>query len=254
LLDNATTYSPPDTEVWVHGQPLRDRLILQVIDQGVGLSAQRREQLNVRLAASAAAELTSVRSMGLMVVGRLASRHRLRVELRAGPQGGTVAEVTIPWNIMTWSETVTAVSAAPAAAGPRVYGNDVITSEHASIRSGAVVPAGTGTGAVNGWFQSRISGPGALVVWPASDSERWAVAPEHGAPTGAAESDAGLPMRTPQPNAAFAAPHRPQAAGGLHRRLDPAVVATAMSAYARAVRDSTHRRADQPPRRPERPS
>jgi signal transduction histidine kinase len=259
LLDNATTYSPPDTEVWVNGQPLRDCLILQVIDQGVGLSAQRRDQLNVRLSAPAAAELTSLRSMGLMVVGRLASRHRLRVELRAGPRGGTVAEVAIPWNILGWSETITGGAGASATAGPRLYGNDVTTSEHVLIRSGAAAPAAAATSTLNGWFQSRTDDAEAKVLWPTSEVERWAVAvPEHGASTGA---EGGLPKRTPQPHAASAAqhaasaaPHRASAVGGAHRRLDPTAVATAMSAYARAVRDGAHRLADHPTRRPEQPS
>jgi signal transduction histidine kinase len=252
LLDNATTYSPPDTEVWVHGQPLRDRLILQVIDQGVGLSSQRREQLNVRLTAPAAAELTSVRSMGLMVVGRLAFRHRLRVELRAGPHGGTMAEVTLPWNIVTWGETITATSGGPGAVGPRVYGNEAVLSGHASIRSTAVVPGPAGAATVNGWFQSRNDGSRAVVVWPTSEPQRWAMAPDHAAPAVDGESGVGLPMRTPQPQDAFASPPRAEGAGGLHRRLDPAMVATAMSAYARAVRDGTH--AHHPTRRSEQPS
>ena len=37
LLDNATGYSPPESEVWVTGRALGDRIILQIVDEGVGL-------------------------------------------------------------------------------------------------------------------------------------------------------------------------------------------------------------------------
>ncbi len=252
LLDNATTYSPPDTQVWVGGQPLRDCLLVQVIDAGVGLSAQRREELNARLASSAAAELTSLRSMGLVVVGRLAARHRLRVELRAGHRGGTVADVAIPWNIVSWGETSTVVSAAPAAV-PGSHGGHVATAEQAWIRPGAAAPTpAAAPGTVNGWFSSRIDSSGATVLWPGNEAEQWSGAPQYGDPLLAGES--GLPVRVPSQRDAFATPYRGDVAGGSPRRLDPVAVAAAMSAYARAVRDGAHRRAEHPTRGPEQPS
>ncbi|MFD0819289.1 nitrate- and nitrite sensing domain-containing protein, partial [Micromonospora zhanjiangensis] len=85
LLDNATAYSPPETEVLVTGHALADRVVVQVVDQGVGLSLQRCDQLNAQLSAGPAAiDATGVRAMGLSVVARLAARHGARVELRPG--------------------------------------------------------------------------------------------------------------------------------------------------------------------------
>lgn len=50
LMDNATTYSPPASETWVSGRSLGDRVIIQISDEGVGLSPQRMQQLNELLA------------------------------------------------------------------------------------------------------------------------------------------------------------------------------------------------------------
>ncbi|WJK42765.1 sensor histidine kinase [Solwaraspora sp. WMMA2056] len=101
LLDNATRYSPPETEVLVSGHALADRAIVEVVDRGVGLSAQRCEQLNAQLASPGSVDVSGVRAMGLAVVARLASRHRIRIELHPGPAGGTVAEVIMPAAVVT---------------------------------------------------------------------------------------------------------------------------------------------------------
>ncbi|WP_189042423.1 sensor histidine kinase [Micromonospora sonchi] len=96
LLDNATGYSPPESEVLVTGHALSDRAIVQVVDQGVGLSTQRCDQLNAALANPASVDVSGVRAMGLTVVARLAARHGVGVELRPGPTRGTVAEIAMP--------------------------------------------------------------------------------------------------------------------------------------------------------------
>ena len=76
LLDNATGYSPPESEVWVTGRALGDRIILQIVDEGVGLAPSRREQLNQLLAQPPAIDIAAVRAMGLTVVGHIAARLR----------------------------------------------------------------------------------------------------------------------------------------------------------------------------------
>src|SRR6185312_13625353 len=59
LIDNATSYSPPESEVWVAARALGDRIIIQIGDIGVGLSAQRREQLNRLLAQPPAIDIAA---------------------------------------------------------------------------------------------------------------------------------------------------------------------------------------------------
>ncbi|MEV8512606.1 nitrate- and nitrite sensing domain-containing protein [Dactylosporangium sp. NPDC051484] len=96
LLDNATTYSPPESEVWVTGQALGDQVIVRIVDTGVGLSSSRREQLNQLLAHPPTIDIAAVRAMGLTVVGHIAARYDIEVQLRPGQPGGTLAEIVIP--------------------------------------------------------------------------------------------------------------------------------------------------------------
>ena len=96
LMDNATMYSPPETEAWVTARGLGDRVIVQISDEGVGLAPQRLAQLNEVLARPPAIDVAAVRAMGLVVVGQRANRLGARVELRPGPRLGTIAEVSLP--------------------------------------------------------------------------------------------------------------------------------------------------------------
>ncbi|WP_405093370.1 nitrate- and nitrite sensing domain-containing protein [Micromonospora sp. NBC_01392] len=96
LMENATGYSPPATEAWVTGRSLGDRVIVQISDEGVGLPPHRRQQLNDLLAQPPAIDVATVRAMGLVVVGQLATRLGAAVQLRSGPRRGTIAEVALP--------------------------------------------------------------------------------------------------------------------------------------------------------------
>lgn len=96
LLDNATAYSPPGKEVRTTGHLASGHAVIEVVDEGVGLSPRRRAQLNAQLGKADRAEHVAARSLGLAVVSRLAARHGVRVVLRPGSPLGTVAEVVIP--------------------------------------------------------------------------------------------------------------------------------------------------------------
>jgi signal transduction histidine kinase len=93
LVDNATTYS--QGPVMVDARLLGDRVVVQVVDHGVGIEQARRAELNRRLAHPPRVDVDAVRAMGLSVVGLLAARHDLAVELRPGVGGGTIAELTL---------------------------------------------------------------------------------------------------------------------------------------------------------------
>ncbi|WP_433314125.1 sensor histidine kinase [Micromonospora chersina] len=96
LLDNATRFSPPNTIVVADGRRIRDYVLIQVEDRGLGLSDEQLDSLNRRLAAPPTVDVAAFRLMGLAVVSRLASRYGIRVELRRNVDGGTVAQVTLP--------------------------------------------------------------------------------------------------------------------------------------------------------------
>ncbi|NMO56488.1 sensor histidine kinase [Actinoplanes sp. TBRC 11911] len=100
LLDNATRFSPPTTIVVAEARRIRDYVVIQVEDRGLGMSEEQMDQLNRRLAEPPGVDVAAFRLMGLAVVGRLASRYGIRVELRANLEGGTIAQVTLPGTIV----------------------------------------------------------------------------------------------------------------------------------------------------------
>ncbi|MBS2534192.1 nitrate- and nitrite sensing domain-containing protein [Catenulispora sp. NF23] len=101
LLDNATAFSAPDSRVTVEGHRMTDRVIIQIADRGLGMTPDRRAELNAQLAAPRQVDSSTVRAMGLTVVAHLAAWYGVEVGLRARPGGGTVAEVGLPWTVVS---------------------------------------------------------------------------------------------------------------------------------------------------------
>ncbi|WP_194892562.1 sensor histidine kinase [Catenulispora pinisilvae] len=101
LLDNATAFSAPDSRVSVEGHRMTDRVIIQIADRGLGMTPDRRAELNAQLAAPRQVDSSTVRAMGLTVVAHLAAWYGVEVQLRARPGGGTVAEVGLPWTVVS---------------------------------------------------------------------------------------------------------------------------------------------------------
>jgi signal transduction histidine kinase len=120
LMDNATGFSSPDSQVTVDASLLADRIILQIADRGIGLTPKQRDELNARLAAPQNADLTTVRAMGLTVSARLASWYGIGVELRPRPGGGTIAEITLPPTLYWFGELSQTPAAGIPAAQPAV--------------------------------------------------------------------------------------------------------------------------------------
>lgn len=100
LLDNATSFSPPESHVLVEARRVGDRVVLYIEDHGLGISPEQLAELNERLAKPPLVDVAVSRMMGLVVVGRLADRHQVKVVLRPGDRGGTVAEVTLPASVL----------------------------------------------------------------------------------------------------------------------------------------------------------
>ncbi|WP_066942286.1 sensor histidine kinase [Microtetraspora fusca] len=100
LVENATIFSPPHTQVLVHGEVAARGFALEIEDRGLGIGAEEMAQMNARLAEPPEFDLADSERLGLFVVGRLARRHGVRVSLRASAYGGTSAIVLIPANLM----------------------------------------------------------------------------------------------------------------------------------------------------------
>ncbi|MDT9680708.1 nitrate- and nitrite sensing domain-containing protein [Streptomyces sp. TRM76323] len=112
LLENATSFSPPDARVQLSGWLLDGGdVMLSVRDKGIGIAPARLADLNARLADPALAEAAAAPSrggagdgegaaegagLGLRVAALLAARHGVRVELRAEQDGGVAAVAVLP--------------------------------------------------------------------------------------------------------------------------------------------------------------
>jgi signal transduction histidine kinase len=98
LLENATTFSSPQTKVRVTATRLPDgRIMTEIHDKGIGLTAEDFADINHKLANPPTVDAAISQRMGLFVVGRLADRHGIRVQLRpSGERAGTTSLVMLP--------------------------------------------------------------------------------------------------------------------------------------------------------------
>jgi len=99
LIENATSFSPPGTKVQIAGQPVSNGYVLEVEDRGLGMSDEELVEANERLANPPAVDFALSRMLGLYVVGKLAQRYHIRVQLRHSWYGGVTALVLLPPNL-----------------------------------------------------------------------------------------------------------------------------------------------------------
>ncbi|MFC4144721.1 nitrate- and nitrite sensing domain-containing protein [Micromonospora mangrovi] len=99
LLENATAFSRPDTVVRVSTRAEGSGALVEIADQGLGMSPSALAEANALLAEPPAADVAASERMGLFVVSHLGARHRIRVRLR-GRREGLVAEVRLPADLL----------------------------------------------------------------------------------------------------------------------------------------------------------
>ena len=101
LLDNATEFSAPSTQVMITSQPLLGGgLRIQIADTGLGVAPEQLAELNERLREPGDIDVAASRTLGLYVVARLAARHGILVRLAPGTPNGTLAQVDLPASII----------------------------------------------------------------------------------------------------------------------------------------------------------
>ncbi|MER5318715.1 nitrate- and nitrite sensing domain-containing protein [Streptosporangium roseum] len=157
LVENAVSFSPKDSRVVVSSSRIDGGgVMISVTDQGIGMVQEELSQANWRLAHPQAADASVARRMGLFVVGRLALKHGIRVQLR--PQGtGLTAMVLLPEALL---------ASLPASPQPAV-----------PLQPAMPAPAGTGASAAP--FLAAPVAPVApeAVAVPPQARARWATGP-----------------------------------------------------------------------------
>ncbi|MBW8794605.1 MAG: HAMP domain-containing protein [Streptomyces sp.] len=190
LLENAVTFSPAGSPVEVTVRSSDQGAHIVVTDHGLGMSSERLAEENARLIRRERLDLVPTKVLGLFVVGALARRWEISVELTRTPGGGVTAEVTLPARLLLTMSAVADTTGSPLTVEPTTSTEPTGPTPAASLPTG---PAPARGGAA---------------------TPSWASGPEHAA----AEAEGPLPRRVPR---------REPAAGDGTAPLPPAADATA---------------------------
>ncbi|MCU1642906.1 MAG: hypothetical protein JWN03_3181 [Nocardia sp.] len=96
LIENGLAFSPPDLEIEIYGRRLGPRYLIAIVDHGVGMPPDQLAIANARLRGEADFLVAPTRFLGHFVVGRLAQRLGIEVELTVSPVSGVVARLFLP--------------------------------------------------------------------------------------------------------------------------------------------------------------
>jgi signal transduction histidine kinase len=100
LIENATLFSPSDTEVEVRAERVTNGFVVEIEDRGLGIQPDLLSEINQKLLRPLDFTVAEPDRLGLFVVGRLAARHGARVSLSESRHGGTTAVVLVPANVL----------------------------------------------------------------------------------------------------------------------------------------------------------
>ncbi|AHH18736.1 putative histidine kinase [Nocardia nova SH22a] len=99
LVDNATSFSPPQSRVEVSSNVVGKGVAIEISDQGMGMTADELERANEMLRNPpdfGVATLSANSRLGLFVVAQLGARHGITVRLSESDYGGIRAIVLVP--------------------------------------------------------------------------------------------------------------------------------------------------------------
>ncbi|WFF05983.1 nitrate- and nitrite sensing domain-containing protein [Micromonospora sp. WMMD1076] len=219
MLENATAFSRPDTAVRVVVEPDGRGALVQIVDEGLGMSPSALAEANAVLAEPPAADVSASERMGLFVVSHLSARHGVQVRLSAGREG-LVARVRIPVELLAEAPAPEAVQATPVRLA-RGTSQPALTGP---VTASGALAAATAELPVAGWHPA----PGRPAALP--------VSPLTGRPLGdgtdagaAAPAPAAAPVTAPRPRPGRAGdvltPDSGAAGGGWFSRQGPAAPA-----------------------------
>ncbi|MGV9790368.1 sensor histidine kinase [Streptomyces sp. NPDC003435] len=168
LVENATVFSAPQTQVLLRAGLVTSGLAIEVEDRGLGMPVEEQHRMNALLADPDQVNVASLLAdgrIGLYVVSQLARRHGISVRLQTNIYGGVQAVLVVPQGLLGASagglpgvagagaavgpglevagppaEVAEAVAAAPSAPAPA-------TGRHRQVARRGSGDAGTGTGA-----------------------------------------------------------------------------------------------------------
>ncbi|MEV0666690.1 nitrate- and nitrite sensing domain-containing protein [Actinomadura luteofluorescens] len=201
VVENATTFSPPQSPVRVSGQAVASGFAIEVEDRGLGMTEEALRRANERLAHPPDFDPSDSAQLGLFVVARLAERQDITVTLRPSPYGGTTAIALIPSSLI-----VESAEPEPAAVRRATGPMQKLPSPAAALPAAARPAGASGRGESAGVVRLVAEAepyrpePGPLAPKPAAPAE---------APAPAAPEPAETPPETPPAPARAETPPEP---------------------------------------------
>ncbi|MEU9849436.1 ATP-binding protein [Streptomyces sp. NPDC047985] len=131
LVENATVFSAPHTQVLLRAQQVTAGLALEVEDRGLGMPGNEQRRMNALLTDPDqinVAHLLQDGRIGLFVVASLARRHGIAVRLQSNIYGGTQAVLVLPQTLLGVDEG--APDGRDAAPGPQPGPAHRTTAQH----------------------------------------------------------------------------------------------------------------------------
>jgi signal transduction histidine kinase len=144
LIENATRFAPPQTQVFVRAEAVTAGLAIEIEDRGIGIPRETQHRLNDLLTDIERVnndELVEEGRIGLLVVSALARRHKVAVRLTTNIYGGTQAVVVIPNELIDSEEPeVRAKPATPPEPTSTPSSGDLVSSSPFSASGPGGVP------------------------------------------------------------------------------------------------------------------
>ncbi|MEU5089965.1 nitrate- and nitrite sensing domain-containing protein [Streptomyces sp. NPDC021356] len=242
LIENGTSFSPPDTEVTVGTTRVAKGLAVHVEDHGLGMPAQLLERANELLAQPPRVDMTVFGEdprLGHFVVARLAERHGIKVVLRESDYGGTLALVMLPAALLedVASPVVDQLQSAAVAAGRAVEspadarltsgGQEAGTGREILTGAGRLGPAGADEVLVHAPLPDHNGFPeyGGAGLLPPAAAEHPAPSPDFGPPAGTpADPPGAMPGHVPAGQPAPPVPPAPSVPPASYLPADPYTV------------------------------
>ncbi|MEU7898524.1 nitrate- and nitrite sensing domain-containing protein [Nonomuraea sp. NPDC049152] len=196
LIENSISFSPRETKVSVSSNRAEGGVMIAVVDLGIGMTPDEVAQANWRLANPPVVDVSVSRRMGLFVVGRLALRHGITVQLRSQPTGGVTALVVLP-------DTLLVSASAPAQTGfPYQQTQGSFSPFDSPVMAAPVAPFGMDSPDVRGFdepmhtpWPGTLPPPGGNTAWPSMGEEQAFGTADTGAPSNGL-SDSAFPSGT----------------------------------------------------------
>ncbi|MET9334989.1 ATP-binding protein [Streptomyces cellulosae] len=103
LVENATVFSAPHTQVLLRANLVTSGLAVEVEDRGLGMPVGEQDRMNALLADPDQVHVASLLAdgrIGLFVVSQLARRHGIHVRLQTNIYGGVQAVLVVPQSLL----------------------------------------------------------------------------------------------------------------------------------------------------------